>query len=170
MLKPLLPFMCRVGQPKVGGDIFMMISAPPTQLRSGPVRLQFDKKVPAEPGGERVPFYHFKILNEDDVIVGHINFRVGDTRHIRMCAGHIGYNILLRYRGSRFSYHACKALAPFIRQHYDRVIITADPSNLPSLSIIEKLGAVFIDEIEVPEDDPAYADGARKKRRFEWSP
>lgn len=148
----------------------MMLSQVPLSLQSGPVRLQFEKTVMVEPGGELVPFYHFKIFNLEQVIVGHINFRVGDTRHVIMCAGHVGYGVLFAYRGSSFSYHACNALAPFIRKHYDLVILTADPLNKPSIRIIEKIGARFLNEIEVPPDDPAYASGARRKRRYEWRP
>jgi RimJ/RimL family protein N-acetyltransferase len=43
-----------------------------------------------------------------------------------------------------------------------------DPDNTPSIRIIEKLGAIFINEIDVPLDDPAYAKGARRKKRYEW--
>jgi predicted acetyltransferase len=142
----------------------------PLDLRSGPVHLRFEKIVSVEPGGELVPFYHFKIVNENEVVVGHINFRVGDTNHVRMCAGHIGYGILDSHRGNRFSYHACKALIPLINHHYEQVILTTDPSNEPSLRIIERLGAGFIDEIAVPAEDPAYRGGARRKRRYAWKP
>lgn len=52
----------------------------------------------------------------------------------------------------------------------DRVILTADPANTPSIRTIQKLGAKFLGEVEVPPDDPAYAGGARHKRRYEWAP
>jgi len=142
----------------------------PTNLDSGPICLQFDKIVTPEPGGELCPFYHFKIINNSDEIVGHINFRIGDTRHITMCAGHVGFGIVKQFRGNSFSFYACKALAPFIRRHYKRILLTVDPENQPSIRIIEKLGGVFLNEIEVPSDDPAYAGGARRKRRYEWTP
>ena len=148
----------------------MMFSGIPFNLHSGPIRLQFDKIVSFNPGGELVPYYHFKIVNKDDGIVGHINFRVGNTRHVKMCAGHIGYEILPKYRGKSYSYEACKALIPLIKRHYDHVLLTVDPSNLSSIRIVEKLGAGFINEIEVPADDPAYAGGARIKRRYKWIP
>ncbi len=110
-----------------------MFSDIPTHLHSGSIRLKFNKIVKVEPHGELVPFYHFKVIDSTDLVVGHINFRVGDTRHVKMCAGHVGYEILPEYRGRSFSYHACKALAPFIKRHYDHVILTVDPLNLPSI-------------------------------------
>jgi predicted acetyltransferase len=141
----------------------------PSDLESGPVVLSFEKIVTPESDGELVPFYHFKITCRDGTIVGHINFRVGDTRHIRLCAGHIGFEILPQHRRHSYSLHACRALAPFIRKHYERVILTVDPDNVASTRTIEKLGARFVDEIEVPPDDPSYAGGARRKRRYEWT-
>jgi predicted acetyltransferase len=147
-----------------------MMVAIPINLHSGRISLKFEKIVSIEPGSELVPYYHFNIMDEDQSTVGHINFRVGETRHIMMCAGHIGYEVLPEYRGNLYSYHACKALTPFIKLHYDQVIMTVDPANLPSIRIIEKLGAKFINEIKVPADDPAYAGGARNKKRYEWKP
>jgi len=54
----------------------------------------FEKIVDVEPGGELVPFYHFKITDKDGNKVGHLNFKVGETNHIMQCVGHIGYEIL----------------------------------------------------------------------------
>ncbi len=33
---------------------------------------------------------------------------------------------------------------------------------------IRSVGARFINQVNVPEDDPAYINGARTKLRFEW--
>ncbi|RJQ60761.1 MAG: GNAT family N-acetyltransferase [Desulfobacteraceae bacterium] len=145
-----------------------MLTGIPADLGSGPVRLRFERIVPGDPLLGLVPFYRFKVLDTNGDEVGHINLRIGATRHVTMTAGHIGYEILPEYRGASYSYHACLAMAPFIRLHYDRVILTVDPENAPSMRIIEKLGAKFINETEVPIDDPAYAKGARRKRRYEW--
>lgn len=137
-------------------------------MHSGPVNLTFEKIVDAEPGGELVPFYHFKILNKEGAVVGHINFKVGDTAHIRQCVGHIGYEIFPGYRGKSFSYFACDAIRPFVRTFYDKVILTSDPGNIPSVKTIEKLKARFINEITVPEHDPSYQNGSKMKGRYEW--
>jgi len=142
----------------------------PDDLYDGPVRLVFDRVVTPPPRDGFVPFYHFRIVNEAEEDVGHINFRVGDSRHVIMCAGHVGYGVREEYRGRAYAYHACRALAPFLREHYDTVIVTADPANAPSLRVIDRLGAVFLDEVAVPADDPAFAAGARRKRRFAWTP
>ncbi len=148
----------------------IMNVTPPINMSCGPIRLVFEKKVDAEPGKELVPFYHFKITDRDGVKVGYINFKVGDTNHVRQCVGHIGYEILPEYRGNSYSYFACNAIRPFIRVFYDRVILTSDPENIPSIKTIEKLGANFLNEIMVPEYDPSYKSGSKRKRRYEWEP
>ena len=141
----------------------------PGVLKYGDIRLKFMKWVEGDSQKGLVPYYHFKILNESQENVGHINFRVGDTRHIILCAGHVGYEILPEFRGRNFGYQACLALSPFIRSHYDTIILTTDPENTPSKRIIEKLGGTLMNEIEVPNDDPAYIGGARRKVRYKWS-
>jgi predicted acetyltransferase len=147
-----------------------MLSDIPNDLRSGPVRLMFEKVGNPEGCAELVPFYHFKIVNEQGEVVGHINFRVGSTRHVNNIAGHIGYGIKAEHRGNSYSYYACRALAPFVRQHYREVVLTVETDNAPSIRIIEKLDAAFMNEMEVTEDDPSYASGARSKRRYLWAP
>ena len=140
---------------------------PPLNMHSGPIKLIFEKIVDVEPGGELVPFYHFKIINADGTKVGHINFKVGDTTHIRQCVGHIGYEILPEFRGNSFSYFACNAIRPFVKTFYDKVILTCDPENASSLKIIEKLNGKFLNEIMVLKHDPSYKSGSKLKRRYE---
>jgi tagatose 1,6-diphosphate aldolase len=125
--------------------------------------------VPGEPARGFAPFYHFAICVES-AEVGHINFRVGDSEHVLFVAGHIGYQVLEAFRGHRYAYSACRALAPLVRSVYPAVIITSDPDNFPSLRTIERLGAVFLDEVPVPPSDPNYQRGSRAKRRYQWTP
>jgi tagatose 1,6-diphosphate aldolase len=148
-------------------EIFLSV---PKNLQDGPIRLVLKKTVIPDNDGELVPYYHFKIVNRSGISLGHINFRIGDTRHILLCAGHIGYGVLPKHRGHAYAYHACRALAPLVRCHYDEVIITADTDNTPSNRIIEKLGARFINQIEVPKDDPMYVPGTAPKNRYRWAP
>ncbi len=102
--------------------------------------------------------------------IGHIHLRIGDTEHVRLCAGHIGYEIAPAHRGHRYALHACVALAPFARSLQRSFLITCDPDNLPSRRTIELLGAAYIDEVAVPPHDPHYRRGSRSKLRFEWIP
>jgi predicted acetyltransferase len=146
------------------------LSAPPDGLICGAVKLRFGGIVPADASAGLVPYYHFVILLADGTEVGHINFRLGLTEHVQVSAGHIGYQIGEPFRGNGYALAACHAIAPFVRSVYPRVIITCDPENHASRRTIEKLGASFIEEIEVPRHDPQYRPGGRRKRRYEWMP
>jgi tagatose 1,6-diphosphate aldolase len=148
-----------------------LLQVPPGSLSSDEVSLRFDKIVPGDPALGFVPYYHFRIiLAADGADAGHINFRVGDTEHVRICAGHIGFVVLEAFRGHGYALQACRALAPFVASIYDSVIITCDPDNLASRRTIERLGACFIDQVPVPPHYPSYQKGSRHKRRYQWKP
>jgi tagatose 1,6-diphosphate aldolase len=142
----------------------------PRNLSYDLVTLAFVGVVPVDDSRGFVPYFHFRILGPNRTDIGHINFRVGDTEHVRAFAGHVGYEINRAFRGHRYAYQACRALAPFIRTIYEEVILTCDPDNTASKRTIERLGASFIDEVAVPETDPMSQGGARTKRRYRWVP
>jgi len=146
------------------------LPVPPETLSYGQVTIRFDRIVPGEPSRGFVPYYHFRILIADGSEVGHINFRIGDTEHVRLCAGHIGFEILESSRGRGYALQACRAIAAFVRSIYDAVTVTCDPDNFASMRIFAQLGASFIDEVSVPPQDPHYQRGSRSKRRYAWKP
>jgi len=146
------------------------LPGPPETLSSDDVLLRFVKVVPGELSKGFVPFYHFRIMTVGGTDVGQINFRIGDTEHVRVCAGHIGFEIDKSFRGHGYAFQACRALAPFVRSMYETVIITCDPDNQASRRTIERLGARFMEEVAVPPDDPHYQQGSRRKRRYTWTP
>lgn len=117
-----------------------------------------------------VPGYHFRVFNSDGLDIDHVNFRVGDTQHVRMAAGHVGFEILEKHRGNRYASKACLALAPWIATFNEPVLITTDPENLASIRTIQRIGGVFLDEVDVPEGDPHYLRGSHRKKRYLWEP
>lgn len=143
---------------------------PPRNLCHGDVALRFSGIVPGEPERRLVPYYHFRVRIADGTDVGHVNFRVGDTEHIRVFAGHIGFGIAEPFRGNGYARQACMAVAPFVRFLYDAVTITCDPDNIASIRTIEQLGASYLDTVDIPPHDPAYLHGVRVKRRYRWVP
>jgi len=116
---------------------------PPDTLSFGEVSLRFVRLIPGDPSRDFVPAYHFRILLSDGTDVGHINFRVGDTEHVRVSAGHIGFEILELFRGHGYSLQAFCAIAPFVRSIYDAVTITCDPDNQASRRTIEPFGSAY---------------------------
>lgn len=143
---------------------------PPADLGHGQVRLRFVAILPGDEARGFVPAYHFRILNGEGAEVGHIHFRVGDTEHVRISAGHIGFEIRPDFRGRGYAGEACRALAPFVRSLRASVWITCDPDNKASARTIERLGATFVDEVAVPAHDPHFQRGSRRKRRYCWAP
>lgn len=148
----------------------MPLPPPPSRLRYADIELRFCQIMPGDEARGLVPGYHFRIHNLDGIEVGHINFRVGDTEHVRRAVGHIGFGVHPEHRGHRYAGKAALALAPFVASRYPEVIITANPDNLASIRTIEAIGGHFIDEVDVPPHDPHYATGDHRKRRFRWSP
>lgn len=140
----------------------------PEVLSGDHVKLRFDVIRPGDESKGHVPFYHFRIVNDDGTDVGHINLRIGDTDHVTFRAGHVGYEITPAYRGRGYAFHACKALASFIRSLRSEVLLTVDPLNLSSIRTIEKLGCTFLDEIAINPAEDAYKRGERLKRRYLW--
>lgn len=151
------------------GHAELPLPVPPGALSYDGICLRFIKVVPGEPSRGLVPYYHFRILG-GDLDVGHINFRVGDTEHVLLCAGHIGFEIVEAHRGQGYALRACRAIGPFVATIYHAVTITCDPNNHASRRTIERLGACFIDEVAVPPHDPHYQRGSRWKRRYRWKP
>ena len=127
-----------------------VLPIPPDQLTFGKVSLRFERMLPGDPSRGMVPAYHFRILNPQRQDIGHINFRVGDTPHVRIAAGHIGFAINEPFRGHHYALQACQAIAPFVRQVYPAVTITCNPDNHASRRTIEKLGARFMDHYLSP--------------------
>ncbi len=141
----------------------------PDVLSSGDITLRFVRVVPGDPTCGFVPFYHFRIVTRDGSDAGHINFRVGDSEHVRHAAGHVGFEVQELFRGHGYALEACRALAPFVGAVSGSVTLTCDPGNAPSRRTIERLGATFVDEVAVPPGDPHYARGSRTKLRYTWT-
>ncbi len=142
----------------------------PETLSSGNVTLRFVRIMPGDTSRGFVPWYHLRIVTPDGSDAGHINFRVGDTEHVRLAAGHIGFEVHELFRGHGYALQACRALAPFVRSVSGSITVTCDPDNIASRRTLEKLGATFIDEVDVPRGDPHYERGSRRKLRYRWTP
>ncbi len=141
----------------------------PPGLKFAAVSLHLEKMIPADKKKVFVPVYRFAIKNGKGDRVGHISFKRGDDPHIVDYAGHLGYEIEPLYRGNGYAAQACLALKPFIAQYYDEVIITTDPDNIASIKTILNIGAIYLNQVEIPEDNFMRKDhGHHFKRRYVW--
>lgn len=132
---------------------------------------------PADPSRRRVPGYHFWMLLRHGPggplevpavrIAGGISLRVGTTDAIERYYGHVGYHVYPPARGRGYAGRACRLLLPLARRHGLRTLwITCNPDNAASRRTCERLGAVLVDTIAVPANDPLYARGDTHKCRY----
>ena len=100
-------------------------------VSDGEIEVVVRKKDPADRRRGYVPAYDFGILlpGKRDQI-GSVSLRVGNTRHLIMYAGHIGYGIREEYRGNRYAAKACNLIKPVAFDHGLKTLwITCNPDN-----------------------------------------
>ena len=100
-------------------------------------------------------------------IAGSISLRIGHSVNLDKYLGHIGYHVLPPARGHHFAERATRLLLPLARAHAHGVVwITCNPDNYASRRTCERLGAVYVDTVAVPRDNPLYGQGDRQKCRY----
>lgn len=123
---------------------------------------------PGNAAKDHVPAYRFQIrLTGIRRQVGRIELRVGNTQHVVMYAGHIGYRVNLPFRGRRFAARSCRLLFPLALRHgLNTLWITCNPDNIPSCRTCELLGGEFIEIVPLPPTTDMYRRGERFKCRY----
>lgn len=111
-----------------------------------------------------IPFYYYDIVRKSDMKkVGKISVRIGNNFH-SYYNGHIGYEIFEEYRGKGLAYKACSEVLPVARFHgMDFIYLACAESNIPSKKTIERLGAEFIETVDVPKEYFAWREGMEKR-------
>ncbi len=140
----------------------------PGKLIDGELELVLAEKHPADPAKNWVPAYKFKmtLVGQDDEI-GRIDLRIGNTNHLVMYGGHIGYRVEPEYRGHHYAARAVKLLMPLARRHGMTTLwITCNPDNIASRRTCELAGARFVEIVDLPEDSDMYQAGERQKCRY----
>ena len=99
---------------------------------------------------------------------GQISLRIGESECMYYF-GHIGYHIDPPWRGHNWSARACLMIRPLIRQlGKGSVVITADPENMASRKICEKLGCELESVVDVPERLQRKWELSARKCRYIW--
>jgi len=81
-------------------------------------------------------------------LVGVVNFRHRLTEELEAYGGHVGYSVAPSHRGKGYGTRLLAgALNQASGQGLDRVLVTCDPVNLPSIRVIEKNGGVYMDTL-----------------------
>ena len=139
-------------------------------LTDGEIEVVVSQKHPGDPQKGYVPAYWFDIrLPGNRARIGQVDLRIGNTRHITMYGGHIGYGVQERCRGHRYASKACNLVKQVALDHGFRVLwITCNPDNYPSRRTCEILGCELVEIVDLPEDTDMYRRGERQKCRYRW--
>jgi predicted acetyltransferase len=100
-------------------------------------------------------------------LAGEISFRVGDTEHLRVYGGNVGYVVQPEYRGRHFAARALRLIMPLARRHgLSELWITCNPENIASRRTCEYAGAEFVEIVDLPPHLDMYQRGDRRKCRY----
>lgn len=103
-------------------------------------------------------------------IAGALGLRLGHDENLELYLGHLGYHVLPPARGHHFAERACRLVLPIARQYgFQELWITTNPDNTASRRTIEHLGGVWVNQVDVPPQNPLYAQGDRQKYRYRLS-
>ena len=70
-------------------------------------------------------------------------------------------------RGNAYAERSCRLLLPLARRHGLRSLwITCNPDNAASRRTCERLGAVYVDTLPIPPEEPLFARGETHKCRY----
>ena len=138
-------------------------------LTDGEIDLVLEQKISADNIKDFVPAYFYKvIIHESKLEVGKAVIRIGNNDNIKY-AGHIGYEINEEYRGKNYATKACKIIKTVALEHgLESLIITCNPENQPSRKTCEKIGAKYIQTLELPPYNIMYKAGQRLISIYEW--
>ncbi len=140
----------------------------PGLLVDGEMELVLVDTFPGDLGRGLVPAYRFAMRRAGSgKEMGRIDLRVGETDHIVLYAGHVGYGVSPQYRGHHYAARACRLLLPLARSHGLREVwITCNPENTASRRTCELAGAEFVEIVELPKYTEMYQRGERLKCRY----
>jgi tagatose 1,6-diphosphate aldolase len=140
-------------------------------LRDRELWLELRAREPANGKRGFVPAYRFAMhLDGVGHPVGRIGLRIGSNHMIENYAGPIGYEVVPAFRGTRLAERSCRLVLPLARQHgFDALWITCNPDNWASRRTCERLGARFVEIVDVPRDSDVFATGSERKCRYHLS-
>jgi predicted acetyltransferase len=122
-------------------DDFLAIRTDPVVLPNGDL-------------AERMPQTKFWYVEEKHFI-GEIGIRHRLTETLKLLGGHIGFGVRPSEQNKGRATHMLQLALGFCREQlgFDKVLITVNDINHPSIKVIEKCGGVLEDIIKRPYDE-----------------
>lgn len=136
-------------------------------LASDEIRLSLRSTETNDPGMNHCPCYHFDIQTISGDNLGLIRLRIGNGDKELQYLGHIGYDVIPKFRGNKYSAKAVDLITPFATRHgIETLWINCEHNNIASKKICQGLGCEFVETVEIPKNDATYADGLRLLSRY----
>lgn len=133
------------------------------------IALLYNRTLSASEGLDGVPAYLFDIVFHDGTRIGQIDLRLKNTPFLDQYGGQVGYGIDRPFRGRGFAASACQLLVQVaLLEGFRQLWITCNPDNIASIRTCEKIGARFVDQVQVPVGSELWRRGDREKLRFLW--
>lgn len=94
-------------------------------------------------------------LIDNDEFIGFVDIRHGLDDILMNRGGHIGYLIKYTKRRQGYGYKQFELALEYIKKtfNFDKLLVTCDDDNIPSIKIIERYGGKLSDKIENILDD-----------------
>lgn len=150
--------------------IFEVFSLNNKIIKGDIVDLQFVKETNENTAYDGIPTVYYNILKHDtNTKVGSIDLRLKMNEYMYYY-GHVGYDIIKRYRGNNYSYYACLMVFKIAKEkhHLDELFLTCNPDNVASYKILKKLKGELIEVAQVPIDHELYKLGDKYKCIFRY--
>ncbi len=131
------------------------------------LRLALDSIYAPEASPWAVPAYRFDMVVAG-ARAGTISLRIGTTDRVVLYAGQVGFSVEPEFRGRHLAERAVRLLLPLAARHgLDPLWITCNPDNVASRRTIERLGAAYVETVDLAPDYDRYVSrGERHKLRF----
>lgn len=138
----------------------------------GELTLALTECQPAESSIFGVPSYLFEMRHADTgAYMGRIRLRPGWNEETIRYAGQVGYAVEQAYWGHHYAERACRLILPLARRlGLSELWITCQPDNIASRRTLDRLGAQFVEVVNVPDSYPLDAGAIRQKAcyRLRW--
>ena len=114
------------------------------------IDLILNEVVDAVPAKKFVDCLCYDVVLKSGETIGSISAKLG-MNEVLYYVGNIGYEIFDDFRGNGYAPEAVELVKKvFIKNDIHKIIITNDPENEASMRVCEKVGARFVQKVEIP--------------------